>query len=107
MTLFNEREEAFEKQFALDQDLRFKAMARRNKLLGLWVAERLGKSGADAEAYARSLILADFHEPGDVDVIRKVHQDLGAAGQVIDEASLRSKINQLAARAVEEIKAGQ
>jgi hypothetical protein len=107
MTTFNEREEAFEKQFALDQESKFKANARRNKLLGLWVAERLGKTGVDAEAYAKSLILADFHEPGDVDVIRKVHQDLSAAGQSVDEASLRTKLGQLMAQAVQEIKAGQ
>lgn len=107
MTTFDKREEAFEKQFALDQESKFKANARRNKLLGLWVAERLGKSGADAEAYAKSLILADFHEPGDTDVIRKVHQDLSAAGQSVDESSLRTKLGQLMAQAVQEIKAGR
>jgi hypothetical protein len=107
MTTFNEREDAFEKQFALDEELRFKATARRNKLLGLWAAERLGKSGADAETYAKSIVLADFHEPGDADVLRQVHQDLGAAGQSIDEASLKVKLSQMMARAVEEIKAGQ
>jgi hypothetical protein len=107
MTTFNEREDAFEKRYALDEELRFKATARRNKLLGLWAAERLGKSGADAEAYAKSIVLADFHEPGDGDVIRKVHQDLGAAGQILDEPSLRAKLGQLMAQAVEEIKAGR
>lgn len=107
MTLFNEREDAFEKQFALDEELRFKATARRNKLLGFWVAERLGKSGAEADAYAKSIVLADFHEPGDADVIRKAHDDLKAAGQPIDETSLKSKLVQLMAQAVEEIKAGR
>ena len=75
MTLFNEREDAFEKQFAHDEELRFKATARRNKLLGLWAAERLGKSGEEAEAYARSMVLADFEETGNADVLRKVRQD--------------------------------
>ncbi|MBQ0819222.1 DUF1476 domain-containing protein [Microvirga terrae] len=107
MTTFNDREEAFEKQFALDEENRFKATARRNKLLGFWVAERLGKSGAEAEAYARSIVLADFHEPGDADVIRKAHQDLSAAGQPLDETALRAKLGQLMAQAVEEIKAGR
>jgi len=107
MSTFNEREDAFEKQFALDEELRFKATARRNKLLGLWAAERLGKTGPDADAYAKSIVLADFNEPGDGDVIRKVHQDLAAAGQPSDEAALKSKLGQLMARAIEEIKAGQ
>ncbi|WP_114948833.1 DUF1476 domain-containing protein [Microvirga calopogonii] len=107
MTLFNEREEAFEKQFALDQDLRFKATARRNKLLGLWVADRLGKSGADVQAYAKSLVLADFHEPGNADVLRKVRQDLDAAGQSVSDTEINLKLQQLTAQAIEAIKAGQ
>ena len=107
MTTFDDREEAFEKRFALDEEFRFKATARCNKLLGLWVAGRMGKTGADAEAYARSIVLADFHEPGDGDVIRKVHQDLGAAGQPLDESALRAKLGQLRAQAIEEIKAGR
>src|SRR3954452_20201979 len=76
MSLFNDREDAFEKQFAHDEELRFKATARRNKLLGLWIAERLGKAGSEAEAYARSLVQADFQELGDRDVQRRVRQDL-------------------------------
>ncbi|MBJ6127067.1 DUF1476 domain-containing protein [Microvirga splendida] len=107
MTLFNEREDAFEKQFAHDEELRFKATARRNKLLGLWVAERLGKSGEDAETYARSVVLADFEEAGDADVLRKVRQDLEGAGRPVGEAELKDKVAQLNARAVEEIKAGR
>jgi len=107
MTLFNEREDAFEKQFAHDQELRFKATARRNKLLGLWVAERLGKTGDEAEAYARSVVQADFQEPGDADVLRKVRQDLDGAGKAVDEAELTAKLQQLLAQAVEEIKAGR
>ena len=107
MTLFNERENAFEKQFAHDEELRFKAAARRNKLLGLWIADRLGKTGPDAEAYAKSVVQADFQEPGDADVLRKIRQDLDNAGKTMDEAELRAKLQQLTARAIEEIKAGQ
>lgn len=106
MTVFNERKDAFEKQFAHDQDLRFKATARRNKLFGLWAAERLGKAGDEAEAYARSVVQADFQEPGDADVVRKVRQDLEQAGKTVDEAELGAKLQQLMARAVEEIKTG-
>ncbi|KLK90949.1 hypothetical protein AA309_22425 [Microvirga vignae] len=106
MTLFNERENAFEKQFIHNEELRFKAAARRNKLLGLWVAERLGKTGPEAEAYARTVVQADFQEPGDADVLRKIRQDLESAGKAIDEAELRAKVQQLTDRAIAEIKAG-
>jgi hypothetical protein len=106
MTLFNEREDTFEKQFAHDQELRFKATARRNKLLGLWIAERLGKTGDDADAYARTVVQADFQEPGDADVLRKVRQDLDSAGKAMGEAELGAKLQQLMAQAIEEIKAG-
>ncbi len=101
-TTFDKREEGFEKQFAHDEELRFKAMARRNKLLGLWAAEVLGKSGADAEAYAKEVVLADFEEAGDNDVLRKVTADLAAKG--IGEAEIRARMNELLAQAVEQIK---
>jgi hypothetical protein len=107
MTAFDDRRNAFEKQFAHDQDLRFKATARRNKLFGLWVAARLGKSGEDAEAYAKSVVLADFEEAGDGDVLRKVRQDLDGAGKSTGEAELQAKFVELTGRAVEEIKAGR
>ncbi len=107
MSTFQEREEGFEKQFALDEELRFKALARRNKLLGLWAAERLGKTGAEAQEYAKSVVLADFHEPGDADVIRKVREDLDGAGKSVDAGELSLKLGQLMARAIEEIKAGR
>ncbi|HZH09939.1 MAG TPA: DUF1476 domain-containing protein [Microvirga sp.] len=107
MTFFNDREDAFEKQFAYDEELRFRATARRNKLLGLWVAERLGKTGAEAEAYAKGVVQADFQEPGDADVLRKIRQDLDSAGKTVDEAELSDKLRQLTVRAIEEIKAGQ
>lgn len=107
MTAFDDRRNAFEKQFAHDEDLRFKATARRNKLFGLWVAERLGKSGSEAEAYARSVVLADFEEAGDGDVLRKVRQDLDGAGNTMGDAELQAKLNELTGRAIEEVKAGR
>ena len=107
MTSFDDRRDAFERQFAHDEELRFKATARRNKLFGLWVAERLGKTGADAEAYAKSVVLADFEEAGDEDVLRKVRKDLEAAGKPVDESELSRKFGELTARAIEEIKTGR
>ncbi|MBF9235711.1 DUF1476 domain-containing protein [Microvirga alba] len=107
MTTFNEREDAFEKKFAHDEELRFKATARRDMLFGLWVAEKLGKTGPEAKAYAKSVVLADFKEAGDADIIRKVHRDLEAAGKAVDDAEFRRVLGDLMARAVEEIKAGR
>ena len=75
MSSMRDRQEGFEKKFAMDEDLKFKAMARRNKLLGLWAAEKLGKTGADADDYAKEVIRADFAEAGDNDVLRKVRAD--------------------------------
>lgn len=102
MTTFDKRKEGFEKQFAHDEELRFKAMARRNKLLGLWAAGILGKSGADAEAYAKEVVLADFEEAGDNDVLRKVVNDLAPKG--IGEAEIRNQMVTLLAQAIEAIK---
>lgn len=106
MTLFNERQDAFEKQFAHDEELRFKATARRNKLLGLWAAEKLGKSGADADAYAKEVVAADFEEAGDDDVLRKVLGDLTGKGVAVTEAELRTKMDALIVEAVAQVKAG-
>ena len=102
MTTFDKREEGFEKQFAHDEELRFKAMARRNKMLGLWAAGVLGKSGADAEAYAKEVVLADFEEVGDSDVLRKVSKDLQPKG--VTEQQIRAQMTELLAQAVEQIK---
>jgi hypothetical protein len=102
MTTFDKREEGFEKQFAHDEELRFKAMARRNKMLGLWAAGVLGKSGADAEAYAKEVVLADFEEAGDSDVLRKVTKDLQPKG--VTEQQIRAQMTELLAQAVEQIK---
>lgn len=107
MTTFDERKDAFEKKFAHDEELRFKATARRNKLLGLWAAQRLGKSGADAEAYAKSVVLADFQKAGDDDVFEKVSGDFEAAGLAASEVEIRQTMNELMARAIEEIKQGR
>lgn len=100
-TSFDKRKEGFEKQFAHDEELRFKAYARRNKLLGLWAAGLLGKTGADAEAYAKEVVLADFEEAGDNDVVRKVVKDL--AGKA-DESEIRAQMAALLAQAVEQTK---
>ena len=106
MTEFARRRETFESKFAHDEALRFKAVARRNKLLGLWAAPQLGKSGTEAEAYAATVVSADFEEPGDDDVIRKVVGDLGAAGVRADEEEVRGVMNRLMLLATTEIKAG-
>jgi len=106
MSNFDKREEAFERQFAHDEELKFKAEARRNKLLGLWAAEKLGKSGTDAEAYAREVVAADFEEAGDADVLHKVLGDLTGKGLAVTEADVRAKMSELLATAVAQVKAG-
>jgi len=107
MTAFDDRRDAFEKQFAHDEELRFKATARRNKLFGLWVAERLGKSGEEAEAYAKSVVLADFEEAGDADVLRKVRRDLEGAGKTVGDSELQAKLTELTERAIKDVKEGR
>jgi hypothetical protein len=107
MTTFDDRKDAFEKKFAHDEELRFKATARRNKLFGLWAAAQLGKSGADAEAYAKSVVLADFEEAGDADVLRKVRADLEAGGKPMSDTELRSRMSEFLDRAVDEVKVGR
>jgi hypothetical protein len=105
MTTFDKREEGFEKKFALDEDQKFRAEARRNKLLGLWVAEKLGISGDAAAAYAREVVAADF-EPGGDGAARKVTADLGAGGIVVTEQELGVKTAELTALAITQVKAG-
>jgi hypothetical protein len=105
MTTFDKREEGFEKQFAHDEDLKFKAMARRNKLLGLWAAEKMGLAGADADAYAKEVVMSDFEEAGDHDVFRKVRKDFDAKGVVQSDDQIRQTMDQLLAQAVAQIKA--
>jgi hypothetical protein len=96
MSSFSDRENAFENKFAHDADMQFKAEARRNKLLGLWAAGLLGKSGEDAAEYAREVIKSDFEEAGDEDVYRKVSGDLGDKA---DEATIRAQMVALMAEA--------
>ena len=105
MTSFDKREEGFEKKFALDEELKFKSEARRNKLLGLWAAEKLGLAGDQAAAYAREVIAADFEEAGHGDVLRKVAKDL--AGKGITEAQISQRMDELMAVAVAEVKMGK
>ena len=106
MTTFDKREEGFEKKFALDEELQFKAGARRNKLLGLWAAEKLGLHGADAEAYAKTVVMADFAEAGDEDVFRKIRDDFNVKSLALSDQQIRSVMNELMAKAVDQIKAG-
>lgn len=104
MTNFQDREKAFESKFALDEELRFKAEARRNKLLGLWAAGLLGKS--DPAVYASEVIAADFEEAGHEDVVRKVHADFQAAGIAQTEDQIRLKMLELLSEAVTQIQNG-
>jgi len=104
MTTFDKREEGFEKKFALDEDLKFKAVARRNKLLGQLIAEKLGKSGDEAAAYAKEVVAAVFE--GDGDVLRKVLADVKAKGVDMTEGQLRARMDELMAQAIAEVKAG-
>lgn len=105
MTTFNKRQEGFEKKFALDEEQKFKAIARRNRLLGLWAAEKLGKSGPEADAYAKEVVASDFEEAGDGDVLRKVAGDLADKG--VGEGEVRKKMDELLPEAMAQIKAGQ
>jgi hypothetical protein len=107
MTTFDKREEGFEKKFAIDEEQKFKAEARRNRRLGLWVAEKLGLSGEAADAYAKDVIAAEFQGAGDVDVVRKVLGDLKAKGVALTEAQLGEKMSDLMVQAVSEIRAGK
>jgi hypothetical protein len=104
MTTFDKREEGFERKFAHDEETRFKAMARRNKMLGLWAAEKLGKTGQDAQDYAKAVVLSDFEEAGDEDVFRKVKGDLDAAGLSVSESQLRSTMDELLSKAIQDLK---
>ena len=104
MTIMKDREEGFERKFAMDEESRFKATARRNKLLGLWVAEKLGKTGGDADVYAKEVVKADVEESGEEDVFRKVAGDLHAAGVEASEHQIRRKMQELMSVAIEQIR---
>ena len=106
MTTFDKREEGFEQQFAHDEELRFKAMARRNKLLGLWAAEKLGLTGAEAEAYAKSVVAAEFEETGEDRIFRKVRRDFNAKGVAQSDHQIRRTMDELLTQAANQIKTG-
>ena len=103
MTTFEDRERDFEKRFQHDEELRFKANARRNKMLGLWAAEKLGLSDTEAGAYAKEVVLSDFEEPGDDDVLRKVLSDFETKGVAIEAAKIRHEMDRLMPLAKQEI----
>ena len=107
MTTFDRRKEGFESKFARDEELRFKATARRNKLLGLWAAEKLGLQDAEADAYAKAVVSADFSEPGDEDVFRKVRADFDAKKVNQSDHQIRRTMEELMAKAVEQIENAQ
>ncbi len=96
MTTFDDRENAFENKFAHDEEMKFRAEARRNRLLGLWAADLLGKTGDEATAYATEVVKSDFQEAGDEDVFRKVSGDLGSR---VDEATIRRQMAELMIKA--------
>lgn len=105
MTTFDEREKAFERKFAHDEELKFKSMARRNKLLGLWAAEKLGLEGAAAEEYAKGVVKADLEEPGQEDVFRKIRKDFDEKGVDQSDHQIRRRMEELLAEAVQQIEA--
>ena len=104
MTTFDKREDAFEKKFAHDADLRFKAEARRNKLLGAWAAGLLGKRGADADAYTKSVIEADLEQAGDEDVFRKIRRDFDAAKVPQSDHQIRRTMDEMMQAAINQIR---
>jgi hypothetical protein len=107
MTTFDKREEAFEQQFAHDEELRFKATARRNKLLGLWAAEQLGLTGAEADSYALSMVMSAFENTAEGDVLRKIRKDFDAKGVNQSDHQIGRHADELMAQAIAAIKAGK
>ncbi len=101
MADMNDRKRGFENKFAHDAELRFKAEARRNKLLGLWAADKMGRS--DKDAYAKEVVMADFEEAGDEDVFRKVRGDFDAANVAMDDTAIREKMIELMGQAITEV----
>jgi hypothetical protein len=106
MTTFDDREKAFENKFAHDEELEFKAVARRNRMLGLWAAGLMGLGGDHVEEYARAVVKSDFEQPGDEDVLRKVFKDLTASTVKITEGAVRGKMDEFLAIARENLKSG-
>src|SRR6201995_737519 len=107
MSTFDKREEGFERKFAHDEEVRFKARARRNKMLGLWAAQLLGLTGDAAEAYAKEIVIVDFEEPGDDDVFARIRRDFDAKAVAQSDHQIRRTMEELMAKAVEDVKAGR
>ncbi|MBV9968668.1 MAG: DUF1476 domain-containing protein [Xanthobacteraceae bacterium] len=107
MSTFDKREEGFERKFAHDEEVRFKARARRNKLLGLWAAQKLGLAGDAADAYAKEIVLADFEGPGEDDMFARIRRDFDAKGIVQSDHQIRRTMDELMAKAIDDVKAGR
>ncbi len=107
MSTFDKREEGFERKFAHDEEVRFKARARRNKLLGLWAAQKLGLAGDAAEAYAKEIVITDFEEPGDDDMFARIRRDFDAKAVAQSDHQIRRTMDELMAKSVEDLKAGR
>ena len=107
MTTFDDREQAFERKFALDQEQEFKAHARRNRALGEWAAGLMGLQAPHVEEYAKAVVKSDLELPGDDDVLRKVFEDLKGSGVDVSEGAVRMKMAELLAQARESVKAGK
>jgi hypothetical protein len=105
MTTFDKREEGFEKQFAHDEELKFKATVRRDRLLGLWAAEKLGLTGAAAESYAKDIVVADVEATGGHDLFGKIRKDFDAKGVTLSDHQIRRTMDELMAKAVKEVEA--
>ncbi|MBI1384885.1 MAG: DUF1476 family protein [Rhizobiales bacterium] len=103
MNTFDDRKKSYEAKFAHDQEIKFKASARRNKLLGLWAADLMGISGAEADDYAKAVIKADFEEAGDDDVFRKIRRDFDAKGVAQSDHQIRRKMDELMVTAFEQV----
>ena len=106
MTTFDKREEGFENKFAHDEELRFKAKARRNRMLGMWAAQKMGLSGPAADAYAKEIVVADVAATGDDDVVRKMSKDFAAKGVAQTDQQIRQTMDALMIEAIAQIKAG-
>jgi hypothetical protein len=107
MTTFDKREDAFEKQFAHDEELKFKATARRNKMVGQWAAEKLGLSGAEADSYVLSIVMAEIEKPGEHDIVAKIRKDFDAKGVAQSDHQISRTMTELMAQAVADIKTGR
>jgi len=107
MSTFDKREEGFERKFVHDEEVRFKARARRNKLVGLWAAQKLGLSADAAEAYAKEIVFLDFEGPGNDDMFARIRRDFDAKGVDQSDHQIRRTMEELMAKAVEDVKAGR